>query len=665
MKIKVSIICLLVLTASAALAGTVNGPASSVPGDAVLWTNTTGTQVGDPGARTVLHTGSNTQLKAIPGSSGMRVMRDGFSAAGDGGQAIYDWNTSNCTTPDNGKQVQPSITGCWVADFSGIVPDVRVWGVVMDGVTSSDAALQAATNYCTSIGGKLSIPPGRLVLDGTGSVSSTLKDCTLIGQGFAGATNGDTQSYGSTVLLKSTTQNPFICGNNWALYGLNFFWPGQTGATSYPPLISDDGAHTCGLVYLDHIVVINAYDGFVASAGIDWSNWDISNSSLFAVNDLFRQNSSGDSWRLNNIHFTHGPWAGLIGYPTVASYLNTADENNTILHITSGNGLVWVMSNVTSFAWRYGIKVDGGGSLTNSVISGGLDGIGTFADTTAASTACLSNTVFSGSAWIAGIPVFSSGGAVSYTGANNNKPAFNFGAGTSSCHGPILSELDISMAQGSCVISAGQDIMAGNFRCVSFGNIADGHEYYVAHLTASPNGSNLIVKGGEFVTGASTHVHGLKADVPLIRFIAENNNFANLNDAIDTPTASTLTQIVGNNGANTQSTTSAAVSISGSGPVAYSGNTWDKPPAAVIGTTSGCGAGATAFGSLSGLILVGSTNPTTTCDLRLPFTPVGTCNFTPNIPVAVGVTISGLDYTVSTSADIHGGQIFWNCPGGQ
>src|SRR6478736_4472275 len=61
---------------------------------------------------------SNAALKAVSGSSTLWATRLGFTSAGDGGLASYNWSPSNCAAPDNGAQVQPSVTGCWIADFS-------------------------------------------------------------------------------------------------------------------------------------------------------------------------------------------------------------------------------------------------------------------------------------------------------------------------------------------------------------------------------------------------------------------------------------------------------------------------------------------------------------------------------------------------------------------
>jgi hypothetical protein len=90
---------------------------------------------------------TNALLKTTLGTPGLRYLRAGFATPGDGGAAYYDWSASNCPVADNGAQAQPTgVTGCWIADFSGMRPTPRVWGAVGNGTTDDTAAVQAALN---------------------------------------------------------------------------------------------------------------------------------------------------------------------------------------------------------------------------------------------------------------------------------------------------------------------------------------------------------------------------------------------------------------------------------------------------------------------------------------------------------------------------------------
>jgi hypothetical protein len=93
---------------------------------------------------TDLSVANNSLLKDLHGQPGQHVRRLGYTVQGDGGSANYNWATANCTAPDDGAQVQPGVTGCWVADFAGVQPTPMLWGARGDGTTNDTAAVQAA-----------------------------------------------------------------------------------------------------------------------------------------------------------------------------------------------------------------------------------------------------------------------------------------------------------------------------------------------------------------------------------------------------------------------------------------------------------------------------------------------------------------------------------------
>lgn len=104
---------------------------------------------------------NNATLKLATGASGQRLVRLGFNAPGDGGFATYNWSGTNCANADDGGQVQPTGTGCWVADFSATQPTPLVWGASKAGIESS-AAVQKAVDYLCRVskGGVLRLPAG-------------------------------------------------------------------------------------------------------------------------------------------------------------------------------------------------------------------------------------------------------------------------------------------------------------------------------------------------------------------------------------------------------------------------------------------------------------------------------------------------------------------------
>jgi hypothetical protein len=122
--------------------------------------------------------GTNGALKALRGDLGKRITRLGFYVIGDGGRAEYHWSASDCAAADDGAQVQPTgITGCWIADFSGGAPSVKVWGAKGDCATDDGPAFVAALalgipihapsgHYLIATGGTYSAVPVYLTGDG-------------------------------------------------------------------------------------------------------------------------------------------------------------------------------------------------------------------------------------------------------------------------------------------------------------------------------------------------------------------------------------------------------------------------------------------------------------------------------------------------------------------
>ena len=92
---------------------------------------------------------TNAALKALTTGAYSVVYRAGYSAAGDGGAAVYNWSGTACSlnsgAGDNGSQVAPnSGTGCWLLDYSRGPITPMIWGAAGNGTTNDAAAMQAA-----------------------------------------------------------------------------------------------------------------------------------------------------------------------------------------------------------------------------------------------------------------------------------------------------------------------------------------------------------------------------------------------------------------------------------------------------------------------------------------------------------------------------------------
>lgn len=536
-----------------------------------------------------------------------------------------------------------AVAGC----VDGVLPilDARSYGVLADGSTSDDVALRTAVAACSASAGKtLLLPQGRIKL--TGAASIALKNCNVVGQGVA---NSDAINRGTTFLLTSTTVKPFILGGNCAMRGINFYWPNQTGAVVYPALFSDDGVTDISQCNFDNLVVLNAYNIFAQTVGRSWNTFNVTNSYFYAVNAGFKIGKMGDSWRMSNVHFTPGPWLILCSF-TCDAAVNTAAATNAAFDIIE-NATMFI-TNMSGFAWRYGFLIEAAGSLTNSDIEMAMDGTGTLVDSS--SGGITTGTAFRGAGNNCFIAV--------YTGfspaATGTAPCFNIGA-----TGDItLNDIEIGQARGSVIETAGASVLANNISA-NYAQ-AGGTDFYVAFVAGHPQ--RVDITGSTFFGQADAHSRGIvSTNMPDV-FRIHGSGFWNVDDAIAVATTAGRTVEIENN-YSVSTFGTASVVITGTGPVFYSANRFDKPPRA---TVESCGTGAAiSIGAQEGIIQVGSPGPVTSCTLDLPWVFAGGANgictamSTVSTLQVAGITGSPPKWTFgSTGAvDIAGAQIFFRC----
>lgn len=535
------------------------------------------------------------------------------------------------------------------------------WGVVnATGFTTSsaDVALGRALTSCAAVGGTLSWPTGTIAL--TGTQTNTLKNCHVKGAGVMAGTAGQN---GTLVTITSAVTAPFIIQSNWSIEGVNFFWPNQTGAVVYPPLFKDDGVAQANFWWLDHVSIVNAYDGIVETSGgtMSWGEIFISNSAMYAVHRLYDFANFGDGVHMANNHYTPSAWAGTCNCSTTAA-INAADAVNELYHISnSGAGVVTMFeANSGTYGWKYGMKIDAGGLFANSKLDLEWDGIATLLDTSSGGTYSVQNR-WLGSMALCGQPV------VPGPTVTGNAACFNLGANGAL----VLDGFHNYGARGSFIKTAGASVYLRQVVVDGIGAAADGSDYYMLQTTAVGAGTELILDGGRYTgINASANVHGVSTGAFVAARIAvQNAHFEFLNEDLAVASASGSTVITGNWSASTHGTVS--VAITGTNAVQYTGNVWDKPPVAGV---SGCGTGASIVGAMAGVIQVGSTVPTTACTLTLPWVAYGdgsvngACSFTPTIGPLSTLAIAGTPaaWTMSSGAvDMHGSQIYYNCPGQQ
>jgi hypothetical protein len=520
------------------------------------------------------------------------------------------------------------------------------YGVKADGVTSDDVALKAAIDACAAGGLQLLLPAGKILL--TGTATSDLRNCAIFGAGVP-ASSGTNVPGGTTLLLTSTTVKPFVCHLGWSLQGMNAYWPNQTsGTTAYPPLVTDDGTNQCGHAYVNNFNIINGYDGFRQNAPTSWVDIKVSDSTMYAVHDLFTLSKTGDSFALSNMRFTPVPWYDLCNYGSCVATVNTAAQFNTIFHgaADTGPGVTIVLSSSESFAWRYAFKIDSGSLFTGSIVEAAWDATGTLIDTTSGGIWGINN-VFRGS--VAGC------GVVGHTEIVTN--CFDLGNSAQL----TLDGFTAGGATGDFFKASGSSLYMIGGKVGSVGTGETGVDHYVVNQTANNGDTAIVMRNAVFGygnTGAATHRHGIKT-VAISRLLVSDNLFLSFHEAIIAAYAS-VTSIVANASSGSDV---ASVSLTGAGSAAYQVNSWDRPP---IATATGCGTGASVTGTLSGQINVGAPGPVNSCSLVVPINQtLPSCLFAPSIGVTFATAQTAPDtWAVTSASDLAGTQILFQCQGG-
>lgn len=521
--------------------------------------------------------------------------------------------------------------------------------VKADGVTSDDAALKAVLDLCATVGGTVHLPPGRILLNGTGAAPITLQNCHIVGSGIIAGTNGVVASNGSMILLTSTSVKPFIAGNNWRMDGVSFYWPNQTtGTTAYPALLNCDVS--CVSWVFEGNSVINAYDFFTDVAGAAIGGFKMVNNWLYAVHDLIRSAGQGDSFTVTGNQMTPGNWFR-IAPSTAQAAANAGSLVNTIFHLSNNAGFGWNMiaNNNPVFAWRYGFKLEATALMGISQVDMSWDGVGTVIDSTLGGT-------WATAAKMTGI---GGGNAVDLaTGLQRgNSPTFNLGA-----NGLLNLNGWVAGVRGTFIKTAGTHVTLDNVTITNIGTAHDGADYYAVDYTANVNGTTIWVKNSLIQGGiADTHLFGIGSSngTTATRVVIQNNSFRYLQTPINVNSTFT-TNIEGNWSLGTTGTQSFIVGLEQS--VSYGGNFWDKPPTAAL---SACGTSPSLQGGLDGFFATGTDAPTS-CVLQLPFRPIGLCTFQldrPGTHVGASVVNQIPTWTLTFSAPYFG-FVYYHCNAG-
>ena len=552
-------------------------------------------------------------------------------------------------------------------------------GVGVESGTDDTQALDAAINYCASVGGKLLLPPGFMLIAGGGAsnITTNIHNCMIEGTGFGPDTFASirdrTEIHGTTLLLTSTSVRPFVIGAAWGWINTMFYWPNQpvvkNSIIAYPPLMSslnpppnNPSTPPSQHWFMDHVILANTYDGIVTSGGA----FHFTNSFVYALHEAFRIGDIGDHLRITGNHFTPGPWYVLTNF--APADVNTGamgtiiDSNNVMVHAVGTHSANMSFDNA-AFAWGTALLLDSQVTVGISDFKANFDGAGTVIDASSGGS-------FAGHSGSPVTGVAGCGRAYTYHPELNNKPCFNMGN-----HSALTINGWVGSSQGSFVVNSGSIIELNNVFIGSIGSAQDGSEYHFVHTTANTGGSIIQVRNTE-VQGqpGNIHNHGVTSDVPLARYIVQNSTFGYLNESINAPSAGGTTVITGNWSYSTigDSDVNSDLLASGNTGVVYNSNSWSKPPSGTI-SSGGCGAGATIKGAMGGTIFVGTDGPVD-CYIKLPWHPYGSgagaCQVTSNGGgIALNMNQTGQDREWHiTGHNLSGtpalpGQMFFACYG--
>lgn len=105
---------------------------------------------------------TNAALTALATTTISKVVRQGYTVAGDTTPMLYQASASACSlnsgNGDNGSQVKSADSKCWIAVFPAGPVDASEFGLDLTGATDNTTNLQNAWNYAASVGANLQLP---------------------------------------------------------------------------------------------------------------------------------------------------------------------------------------------------------------------------------------------------------------------------------------------------------------------------------------------------------------------------------------------------------------------------------------------------------------------------------------------------------------------------
>lgn len=405
--------------------------------------------------------------------AGIDVVMDGYTAA-DGmttaSSTTFTSASSICSPADTGKVIviagagpssgvhQTTISGCSGSNYilaAAAVSSISAtqWSKGSDNSVKLNAAVSAYKNK------RLCFPAGQALILSTTIV---LDHITLCGQAVPQrrtAPFGESANQGSTILVASTSTQPFTIKQSVEINGLTFFWPGQAGVSVsplvYPPLFKDDGATQLSDFKVQDSSFINAYDLFTQHPNnVVMGNMRFLNTQAAVFHRAFSISSVGETIYLTSTLWNPSVYAASTLTPPqyltkwaqqYGSFIYSFGSGTTsTCSNTVGGGLNISATTINGFATVFDVQT---GHLDESAISSDSDINGVGQILYVGPAGAITRSSFHGR-------YYPNGSA----GVQTSKPAFDFESTCSGWDQDVVITADIVAAQSTVLKIGGTQL---------------------------------------------------------------------------------------------------------------------------------------------------------------------------------------------------------------
>ena len=381
-------------TNSAGGLATVNG--APVYGNCLAWSST---GISDSGG--ICTSVANTAaIQALTPVVGNVVHRNGFSTAGDGGDATYVYSATNCSIAsgagDFGVQIKPTSTGgCWnIVANTGIYSMALYGGGASASCATNQSALASAWNAAEVLKGDVFVPVGDIQSNAVALPVAGYENLVPVirGAGFYKSILDFSTCVTSGVSLQISDATS---GSSWFGGGINGVWfkdahAGPTLMLGQASLVDASNDFRC-----DNSYISNVYAG---AGGVAWQKNFVVNgtSTNCTVNGYATQptvqsttSTTSNSLTAGSHTFTTGTTLGWSAGTNVLA-IDAANPMHFMEGTVTSNSGTTLVVNV---AYPYNTGIYGTGPLTSWFIYGG----GTFYGTGILCYECIGNVAVGGS----------------------------------------------------------------------------------------------------------------------------------------------------------------------------------------------------------------------------------------------------------------------------